>query len=160
MPFVAGIGQEHADLAVLDAPRRAAVLARHAGRLHALLQKPGLVDDQHRILSGQMLDGVVAAEVARGILVPLHMREHPLRAPWPGIAEMFGQLPAVLTLDRAQQAFEIEPDLPTRLNAPEQLAQPRMQPTQLRPPVKDTRCAHHTSRCDPTRISARWASYA
>src|SRR4051794_7835044 len=90
MPFAAGISEEHTDLAVLDAPRRAAVLACHAGRLRSLLQKAGLVDDQHRVAVGQRLDHVRATQIARGLFVPLHVREHPLRAPRPSIAEMLG----------------------------------------------------------------------
>jgi site-specific DNA recombinase len=38
-----GIGAEHAQLAVLHPARRAGVLPLHPGRLHALLEEPGLV---------------------------------------------------------------------------------------------------------------------
>src|SRR3954471_20617909 len=154
MPFAAGISEEHTDLAVLDAPRRAAVLACHAGRLRALLQKAGLVNDQHRLPIGQGLDDVRSTQVARGLFVPLHVREHPLRAPRPSIAEMLGQLPAVLAFHRTQQALQIEPGLPPRLGAYEQLAQASFQLAQLRPPLKNTRYAHSPSRCDPTQIPA------
>jgi hypothetical protein len=64
MPFAAGVGQEHADLDVLDPPCGAAVLPRHAGRVPALLDEAGLVHDQHGTLRAQVLDCVVAAEVA------------------------------------------------------------------------------------------------
>src|SRR3954447_22247744 len=154
MPVAAGISQEHADLAVLDAPRRAAVLARHAGRLRPLLQKASLVDDQYRLPIGQGLDHVPSTQVARRRLGPLHVREHPLRAPWSGVAEMLGQLPAILAFHRTQQALKIETGLPPRLGADEQLAQASLQPTQLRPPLKNTGYTHAPSRCDPTQILA------
>src|SRR4051812_47798407 len=153
-PLAAGISEEHTDLAILDAPCGTAVLARHAGRLRALLQKAGLVDDQHRFLIGQDLDHVPSTQIPRGRLVPLHVRKQPLRAPRPGVAEMLGQLPAVLAFHRTQQALEIETGLPPRLGAYEQLAQASVQLAQLRPPLKNTRYAHPPSRCNPTQIPA------
>src|SRR3954467_12406646 len=83
-----------------------------------------------------------------------YVREQPLRAPWPGVAEMLGQLPAVLAFHRTQQALKIKPGLATRLSASEQLAQARVQRTQLRAPLKNTRYAHPPSRCNPTQIPA------
>jgi len=49
VPVSAGVGQEHADLTVLDPPGRARVLPLDPGRLGALLEEPGLIHDQHRI---------------------------------------------------------------------------------------------------------------
>src|SRR3712207_93339 len=46
LPVATGVAEEHADLAVLDAARRAAVLPLHPGRLVALLEAAGLVDRQ------------------------------------------------------------------------------------------------------------------
>ena len=43
----ARVAKEDADLAVLDPPGRAAVLARNPDRMAALLQEPGLVENQH-----------------------------------------------------------------------------------------------------------------
>ena len=133
-------------------------MAGHPDRLRPFLQKPGLVDNQHRLPIGQGLDDIRAAQVARGLLVPMHVREHPLRAPRPGVAEMLGQLPAVLAFHRTQQALEIQTGLPARLGADKQLAQARVQRTQLRPPITNTRYAHAPSRCDPTQIPAMWPS--
>lgn len=42
----AGIAEEHADLAVLDAPRRAGILPPDADRVRSLLQKPRFIDDK------------------------------------------------------------------------------------------------------------------
>ncbi|OYD81624.1 hypothetical protein [Azospirillum brasilense] len=59
------------------------------------------------------------------------MAEHPLRAPGPGVADLFGQLPAVLALGAAEQPFQVLAGLPTRLgtreltgNAAEQFIEP------------------------------------
>src|SRR4051812_10637646 len=101
---------------------------------------------------------VPATQLARRLFVPLHVREQPLRAPRPGVADMLGQLPAVLALHRTQQALEIEPALPTRLTAHEQRAQASVHLARLRPPLKNTRYAHSPSRCNPTQIPAIWSS--
>ena len=50
-PLRRGIGQEHAQLAVLHPPGRARVLPLHPGRPGALLDEPGLVDHQHAAAS-------------------------------------------------------------------------------------------------------------
>src|SRR3954453_6881042 len=105
--------------------------------------------DQHRFPIGQGLDHIRATQIARGRLVPLHVREQPLRAPRPGVAEMLGQLPAVLAFHRTQKTLEIQPGLPTRLGTCEQLAQASLQLAQLRTPLKNTRYAQTPSRCNP-----------
>src|SRR3954449_9245637 len=93
VPPAAAVGQEHADLTVLDLAQRAAVLPRHAGRVAALLHEAALVDDQHRVLGAQAPDRVLAAEVAGRLLVPQHVAEHPLRAPRPRVADRLRELP-------------------------------------------------------------------
>jgi hypothetical protein len=50
MPMAAGIAEEHANLAVLDAPRRTGVLAVDPGRLDTFLEKAGLIQHQDRIV--------------------------------------------------------------------------------------------------------------
>src|SRR5918994_7811867 len=101
--------------------RRAAkqILARHAGRPGSLLQEPGFVDDQHAVRRAQVLDHIVAAQVARLVLVPQDMRQNPLGAPRAAVPDRFGQLPAVLALGRAEQPFQIETRLAPRLWTPE-----------------------------------------
>jgi hypothetical protein len=135
VPPAAGVGQEHADLAVLDPPRRAAVLPRHPGRVLALLQEAGLVHDQHGARRAEALDHIVAAQVTRRLLVPERVREHPLRAPGPRIPEVLGELPAVLALDRTEQPLEVAPGLAAGLGADEQPPEPGQQLVQLRPPA-------------------------
>ena len=64
------IGGEHADLAVRDLAGRACVLAPHAARRFALLQKARLIKNQHSVRIGQRLQRVVAHNVAQRIGVP------------------------------------------------------------------------------------------
>src|SRR5690349_25128183 len=101
MTLCTGIGQENTDLAVLDPPRRPAILARHAGRLGSLLQEPGLVDDQHAVRRPQALDHITATQVARLVLIPPDMRQNPLGAPRAAGPDRFGPLPPGLSLGRA-----------------------------------------------------------
>src|SRR3712207_8847324 len=93
--LAAGVGEENADLGILDPARGAAVLPRHPGRVLALLQEPGLVHDEHPIWRAEMLEGVVTAQVSCRVLVPQRVAEHPLGAPGPCVADPLGQLPAV-----------------------------------------------------------------
>src|SRR4051794_15389364 len=151
VPPAAAVGQEHADLAVLDLAQGAAVLPRHPGRVPALLGEAGLVDDQHRILGAQAPDRVLAAQVAGRLLVPEHVAEHPLRAPGPGVADRLRELPAVLALDRPEQPLQVAPRLLARLGAHEQPAEPGQQRVQLRPP------AAHLQRHCHARLLAREA---
>ena len=70
MTVARNVGGEHADLAVRDLARRTGVLTRHSARRLALLEKAGLVDHQHRIVIRQMLDDIVAHDVAQRIGIP------------------------------------------------------------------------------------------
>ena len=134
----AGIGQEHADLAVLDPPRRAAVLPLHARRLAALLEKAGLVQDQHAARIAQMLGHIGPQIVADRVRVPAHPAQellHPVRRPVPG---RLRQLPAVLALHRRQQPLADRPPpaaaaRPARTAAPAVPARPRTPPTTPQP---------------------------
>jgi hypothetical protein len=46
-------------------------LPRHTARRLALLEKAGLVDDEDRIVICQMLDDIVAHDIAQGISIPI-----------------------------------------------------------------------------------------
>jgi hypothetical protein len=129
--MAAGVAQEHADLAVLDAPRRAAALALHPGRLAALLQEARLVQHQHRIRVAQVLDDVGAQVVADRVGVPAHAREEVLHAVRRRVAGGLGQLPAVLALQGRQQPAQVGQGPPPRLGPGEARRDPRRQGVQL-----------------------------
>jgi hypothetical protein len=92
----------------------------------------------HAIGLADVLDHVVPADVACRVLIPLHA----LSAPGPCIADLFGQLPAVLALRPAQQSFQIQPRLPPRLRAHEQSAQPVRQDSQFITSAQHILCFH------------------
>ncbi len=113
--MLAGVAQEHADLRVLDPARRAGVLPLHPGRLGALLQEAGLVQHQYGSRVGQVLDNVGLQVVPDRIRVPPRPRQellHPVRR---RVARSLGQLPAVLALNRRQQASQVGPRTTARL---------------------------------------------
>src|SRR3954468_22983182 len=64
-PFLRGIAEEHADLAVLLLARRTRVLWLNPNRLGPLLQEAGLVADEHRSLVCEVLDHVLAHKSSR-----------------------------------------------------------------------------------------------
>jgi hypothetical protein len=100
------VGREHADLAVGDLAGRARVLARDAAGALALLEKAGLVEDQHGIRVGQRLQRVVAHEVAQHVRLPAAATEDGLLAPRAGIARRLGPHPAGLAPLRPEQPVE------------------------------------------------------
>jgi hypothetical protein len=65
--LVAGVAEKHANLAVLDAPRRAGVLALDPDRMLALLQKARLIGNQHRIWTAQLFQHVIAQPIPRRV---------------------------------------------------------------------------------------------
>src|SRR5690606_21038448 len=65
-----GIGQEDANLAVLDSACRPGVLPRNANRMRALLHKAGIVNDQHAIAITKGFPDIVSHYVAQQISRP------------------------------------------------------------------------------------------
>ena len=103
----AGVAQEHADPAVLDAARRAAVPPLHPGRPAALLEEAGLVQHQHRLRVARVLDHVGAQVVPDRVGVPAHAREQVLHAVRRPVPRRLGRLPAVLALQRRRQPAQV-----------------------------------------------------
>jgi site-specific DNA recombinase len=77
-PLAAGVGEEDADLAVLDAPGGPRILALHPGRLGALLEEPGLIHHQHPARVAQVLDHIGTHVITQRIGVPAGGRQQPL----------------------------------------------------------------------------------
>src|SRR4051795_1904261 len=126
----AGVTQEDADLAILDAARGAAVLPLHADRLRPLLHEPGLVQHQHGAGIAEVLDHVGPQIVPNRVGVPPHPAEevpHPVRR---AVARRLGQPPAVLAPHRRQQPAQVRQRAPARLRPPPTPPPPPPQPTQ------------------------------
>src|SRR5450756_972122 len=98
MTMTRNVGSEDADLAVCDLARRTRILPRHSAGGLALLEKAGLVDHQHRIVIGQMLDDIVAYDVAQAIGIPIPATQDRLLPPWAGIASRLRAHPTGLAL--------------------------------------------------------------
>ena len=64
------IAGENTDLAVRDLARRSGVLALVTVRCLALLEKSGLIDEQSRIVCGEVFDNIIPHDVAQGLRVP------------------------------------------------------------------------------------------
>src|SRR5271168_3659114 len=80
------VGSEDANLAVRDLACGTSVLPRHSARRLALLEKAGLVDHEDRIVIRQMLDDIIAYDIAQSISIPIHATQDRLLPPWAGIA--------------------------------------------------------------------------
>src|SRR5664279_3926988 len=106
MAMTRNIGSEDADLAVRNLACRTSVLPRHSARRFALLEKAGLVDHQHRIVIGQMLDNIVAYDIAQSIRVPIPTTKDRLLPPWAGIAGRLRAHPTCLALLVSEQTFQ------------------------------------------------------
>ena len=113
-------GEEDADLAVRNLACPTGVLPCHATRRLALLEKASLVDDEDRILICQMLDDIVAHDIAQGIGIPIPATKDRLLSPWTRIASRLRAHPAGLALLVAEQTFQKQAGVPRNLFLHEQ----------------------------------------
>src|SRR5882672_9740210 len=86
MTVARNVGSEDPDLAVRDLACGTSVLPRHSARRFALLEKAGLVDHEDRIVIRQMLDDIIAYDIAQGISIPIVATEDRLLPPRARIA--------------------------------------------------------------------------
>ena len=149
MPVPRDIGRKHADLAVGDLARRARVLPPDtAGRL-ALLQETGLVNHQHRVLVRQVLDHVLAHNVAQRIGIPAAPPQDRLLPPGTGVTRRFRPHPPRLAPLLPQQPIKKQTGRCRHPVLREQRAHPRLHLPQRRCPqlqrLLDRRTAHPSS---------------
>ena len=108
--MVGGVEQEDADLLILASPRCSTVLARHPCRLGSLLHEPRLIHHHHaRRRVPQVLDHIAPQLVAHRLRVPIRVGVEALHPLWARLAQPFGELPAILALQRGQQPLQIAP---------------------------------------------------
>ncbi len=103
------IGGEHADLAVGDLARRAGALTADAAGRAALLEEPGLIDDQNRVIGRQVLDDIIPYDIAQRICVPSAAAQDGLLAPRARVARRLGAHPSGLASLVAQQSVQEQP---------------------------------------------------
>jgi hypothetical protein len=83
------------------------------------LHKARLVQHQHRLGVPQVLDHVLAQVIADLIGVPPRAIQQPLHPLWGLLTRLFGQPPAVLAPDLAQQSLRVGQHAAARLRSPE-----------------------------------------
>src|SRR3981189_3868941 len=93
MTVARNVGSEDSDLAVRDLARGTSVLPRHSARRLALLEKAGLVDHEDRIVIRQMLNDIIAYDIAQRISIPIHATQDRLPPPWAGSASPLPPIP-------------------------------------------------------------------
>ncbi len=98
------VGGEDTDLAVLGAAGGSGVLALDPGGGGALLDEPGVVDDEDAITLAELVSDVFLQVVADVVRVPLRSGEQVLQAIGGCVACLLGQLPAVLSGHWCEQA--------------------------------------------------------
>src|SRR5260370_13469170 len=125
------------DLAVRDLARGTSVVPRHSARRLALLEKAGLVDHEERIVIRQMLDDIIAYDIAQGISLPTHATQDRLLPPWAGIASRLRAHPTGLALLISEQAFQEQTCIRRNTLLPEQRTYPLLDlPKRRRPQRK------------------------
>lgn len=131
-----GVGREDTDLAVVDLFGRAGVLPGHPGRRGALLDEPGVIDDQHAVRA-ELLSDVLAQVVSNGIGVPAGTVEQVLQPSRVTMSGILGQLPAVLAAHRRQQGADVVPHPPPQIRTTEPARHRREDGLQLLSPALD-----------------------
>ena len=134
MAMTRNIGGEHADLAVRNLACGTGVLPRYAARSFALLEKTGLVDDENSIVICQMLNDIVAHDIAQGISIPIPATQDRLLPPWTRIASCLRAHPTGLALLIAEQTLQKQACVPRNTFLPEQRTYPLLHLTKRRSP--------------------------
>src|SRR5450631_378509 len=80
------VGRKDSDLAVRDLACGTRILPPHSARGLALLEKAGLLDHQDRVVIRQMLDDIIADDIAQSISIPVTATQDRLLPPWTWIA--------------------------------------------------------------------------
>ena len=106
VPGWGGVGQVDRDLAVLNPPGCAGVLALHPHRAGALLHVAGLIDHQDRARVPEVPGDVSAQVIPHTVGVPDCLRQQPLHPPRIGVPGMLGDRPAVGPRQPRQQSMQ------------------------------------------------------
>src|ERR1700676_4618358 len=100
------VGSEDADLAIRDLAWGTSVLPRLPARRLALLEKAGLVDHEDRIVIRQMLDDIIADDIAQAIRIPIPAPQDHLLPPRARVASCLRAHPAGFALLISEKAFQ------------------------------------------------------
>src|SRR6202048_4791003 len=136
MAVTGNVDSEDADLAIGDLARGTCVLPRHSARGVALLEKPGLVDHEHRIVIRQMLDDIIADDIAQTISIPISATQDRLLPPGARIASCLRAHPAGFALLISEQTFQKQAGIRRNTILIEQRTYPFLDLTKRRRPQR------------------------
>ena len=146
MAMARHVGGEHTDLAIGDLACRTRILPRHPARCLALLEEPGFINHQHRIIVREMLDDILAHHVAQRIGLPPVTPQKRLLPPRPRIASCLGAHPSRLAPLIAKQSVQEQACIHRRTLLREQWTHPALHVPQRRCPQLQRRldrCSRH-----------------
>src|ERR1039458_2125889 len=129
-----GVGEERADLAVVDASQRTRVLSLNTGRFPALLREPGRVGDQYAARISEIIHRIVTDKITQPVSIPRREVQEPLERLRLVQAGILGDRPPVLALQRSKQASQILRSMGTGIRAVEQPPSSRADILELRIP--------------------------
>jgi hypothetical protein len=128
------IRSEHADLAIRNLAGRTGVLTTNAARGVALLEKAALIDHQNRVIGCQLLDNIVADNVAHRVRVPSATAQNGLLAPGAGVTSGLRAHPTGLAPFVAQYPVKKQTRRRCDPFLRKQRSDPRLHSTQRRRP--------------------------
>src|SRR5262245_13634065 len=107
------VRQKHPNLAILHPTCGATILTRYPNRLLALFEKPGFIEDQHRVWITHGLDQVGTQIITDSVCIPACPPQQMLETVGRCITIDFCQLPAVFALHWTEQAPDVGPGVVT-----------------------------------------------
>src|SRR5260221_1206662 len=128
------VGSEDANLAVRDLACGTSILPRHPARRLALLEKAGLVEHEDCVVIRQMLDDIIADDIAQAIGIPIPAPQDRLLPPRARIACCLRAHPTGLALLISEQTFEKQACIPRNTILIEQRTYPFLDLTKRRRP--------------------------
>jgi hypothetical protein len=102
-----GIGQEDADLAILAFAGGATILAFDADGFGALLEEASFVDDEDGLRVAKVLNDIGSQVVTDLVGIPVSNSEQALDIIRGGVADVFGDLPAILAFNWADECAKV-----------------------------------------------------
>src|SRR5271168_1102788 len=156
MTVARNVGSEDSDLAVRDLACGTSVLPRHSARRLALLEKAGLVDNEDRIVIRQMLDDIIADDIAQAIGIPIPAAQDRLLPPRAGIASRLRAHPTSFALLISEQTFQKQACIRRNTLLPEQRTYPRLDLPKRRRPQRQRLFNRRCPRPRPSNHGCPW----
>ena len=144
MALLSDVGEEDANLAVLDGATDAAILGRDASRMAPTLGEAALINghngkDRRGRSAGRVqgLPDQAAQQIAHAICVPDRTRKQALDAVRMSLTSLLSNLPAIFAGDVTQEGLQIKQSVVMNFGASKQGRQALMQEVQVGDPGTD-----------------------